>query len=451
MPRLEHVSLVRVGLTKDHVDSLGRLTGLGYLDLKPVYPIAPCIFRTITMTFPQFRFVQIDRERFTWSVGGPCPYYAAWVLDKEGLSDAADTYSDAGTGTGTDLNYLRIDVLTTPDDRTLIIDMLGRCPGLRHFYWRPYTDIAVLAALGQLSALTHLELEMRIDPDVMPVFARALGGVARTLKHLVCSEIAERSLLTDALARALSDLTQLRSLDAVLLTPSLARAVGRLTLLEWLKVGVSRHSLEEFIRSLDTLPALRHLEMWTKGTGPSLSASLGVTVGKLVNLQFLEMGSVHFTAYAQVGLLKDLRCLLMRDDAEASFVGGTLAGALGGLTRLTRLLLPSYIQVDTEASAALAEGLAPLVNLQALHLRLRNADAVATIARRCLAGLTALTHLDVGYNRMGRQEVLAIIELAAPHLKDLRTFDVHGNGLTEDDLTAVTSAFGRDGIDVRSR
>jgi hypothetical protein len=68
-----------------------------------------------------------------------------------------------------------------------------------------------------------------------------------------------------------------------------------------------------------------------------------------------------------------------------------------------------------------------------------------------LAGLTALTHLDVGYNRMGRQEVLAIIELAAPHLKDLRTFDVHGNGLTEDDLTAVTSAFGRDGIDVRSR
>jgi hypothetical protein len=52
---------------------------------------------------------------------------------------------------------------------------------------------------------------------------------------------------------------------------------------------------------------------------------------------------------------------------------------------------------------------------------------------------------------MGRKEALAVAELAAQHLKALKTFELFGNGLTVDDLAAVTSTFGRDGIDVRSR
>jgi hypothetical protein len=49
---------------------------------------------------------------------------------------------------------------------------------------------------------------------------------------------------------------------------------------------------------------------------------------------------------------------------------------------------------------------------------------------------------------MGRQEVLAVAELAAQHLKYLRTFKIHGNRLTNDDYAAVSSVFGRDEIKV---
>jgi hypothetical protein len=462
VPRLRHVHLYHVDLTNDHVASLGRLKELDHLEIDRVIDLG--VYRTVTMAFPKFRFIHIENNRFIWSVDRP-------TLDTDGDTDG-DVVTDTDTDTDMDmdadtdavttadsidrpfLKCLRIDVIDAPDDQTLVSDILGRCPGLRHFQWNPIDpDSSVLAAIGRLSDLRILKLDRKIIPENVHVFTRSLRTLSR-LKHLVCPDIPDIPDIpqgsmhsTDAFVRALCDLGGLRSLYATLRMPVLAGAVGRLARLEKLRVRMINDPqvVEQFIRSLDRLPALRCLEV-TGEIGPTLAAPLAIAIGKLVNLQFLHMEDVHFSAFAEVGRLTDLRCLIMRTHADSVFLGGALAGALGGLTRLTRLWLPTC-NPDTEAVATLAEVLATLVGLRSITLYL-NADAIATIARRCFADLTSLTHLNVRYNRMGRQEVLAVAELAAQHLKYLRTFKIHGNRLTNDDYAAVSSVFGRDEIKV---
>jgi hypothetical protein len=450
MPRLRFVHLFRVDLSEDHVASLGRLTELDYLDLDGVADRG--VYRAVTMALPQFRDIRIERNRFIWAVEG-----VAMVLCSKLL------HTDTGTGTGTEttdrlgrplltLKCLRMDVVHAPDDRTLVSDILGRCPGLRSFTWIPKTpESSVLAAVGQLSNLQHLSLEMQIASDDLPVLARSLRGL-RNLEQLWCPHIQEGSTHSaDAFGQAFGDLAQLSSIHTPLWTPFLARAVGRLSMLVTLTVELNDRDnplvAEEFIRSLDLLTRLHFLKV--KNVGPTHGPPLAVAIGKLVKLKLLRLEDVHFTAFAEVGRLVGLECLILCGPADSAFVKGTLAGAICGLTRLKRLLLPTF-PPDADSVAAVAEALAPLVGLQALHMHLFDADVVATIARRCLAGLTALVHLDVGHNRLGRQEALAVAELAAPHLKALKLFDVQGNGLTVDDLAAVTSVFGaRDDFKVR--
>jgi hypothetical protein len=441
MPKLRYVHLFQVDLSEDHVASLGRLKDLDYLDLDCVADRD--VYRAVAMALPQFRDIQLQDTRFIGTVN----------------AEALITFGDTDIGTETTdrlgrpfLKCLQFDVVKAPDDRMLVSDILGRCPGLRIFNWYPKTqESSVLAAVGQLSNLHNLSLNMQIASEDLIVLARSLGGL-RNLDQLWCPEIQEGPTHSiDAFAQSFGDLARLGNVKIPLWTPFLARAVGRLSMLVSLVVEVNDRDnplvAEEFIRSLDLLTELRSLMV--RNIGPTHGPPLAVAIGKLVKLNLLHLEDVHFTAFAEVGRLVGLEYLVLHSHADSTFIKGTLAGALGGLTRLTRLLLPTFVP-DADSVAAVAEALTPLVGLQALHMHLFDAEAIATIARLRFADLTALIHLDVGHNRMGRQEALAVAELAAPHLKSLRLFDVQGNGLTADDHAAVTSVFGaRDDFRVR--
>jgi hypothetical protein len=177
------------------------------------------------------------------------------------------------------------------------------------------------------------------------------------------------------------------------------------------------HSADTFARALCDLGRLRSLDI-------NLSMPvIARAVGRLTWLENLQV-RIQYT--------QDVEEFIRALDRLAQF------------GRLQCLMVSGNI--DPTLLPPLAIAIGKLVNLQALKVHIHGADAIVTIAQHCFADLKALTHLDFGFNRMGRKEALAVAELAAQHLKALRTFELFGNDLKLDDVAAVTSAFGRDGI-----
>ena len=257
-----------------------------------------------------------------------------------------------------------------------------------------------MEALGALSGLTRLDLAFSLAccPAALPPLLRRSTG----LLHLDISH--NTSIDMDAVGQALTNLPRLQHLalwssvtgDDAALAPHLT-ALSALRTLELGHIVSGRSVAEAMALTLSSLSALQVLRIdnlhdhkrtaWAVALAPAL--------GRLTALQQLSLSDNNIEDAALASPLRLLTALTHLDLAETNLHQALLL-AIGHLSRLVRLGLRST-NLDGRQSV-LAESLSHLPSLQYLDVS-RNRMATFVLPA---AAMTALHHLDLSHNDLGR-------------------------------------------------
>ncbi len=299
----------------------------------------------------------------------------------------------------------------------------GRLRALRLELWTPELSDAIAPALAQLTGLETLRLEHDRSPTPCTgALVRALGALS-----------------------ALTDLELEVASDAAAFAPALA-ALPRL---RRLAVSDSDATALALLRPpAPALAQLRTLELGTCGIrdGDAVAA-LAAALGRLPGLQHLVLDSDRWSANGNrlsgrgaaalapaLRALADLRSLRLESCDVHAAAAAALAPAIGALTRLTLLSLSSN-GIGDPGAAALAPALAGLAELRVLridHCGVSDAGAEALAAALPRMARLRTVRLDGNLLKTDGRLALALVAARHPSMEEMHVLDAQQARLAQE-------------------
>ena len=315
-----------------------------------------------------------------------------------------------------------------------------------------FWDIVLLDILGHRTLLEDLKLSLNDDFGNYCNCTMLIAGLFN-MKHLrkleldfdrICFKGEDNNELVDTPVQS-TELSHLSISGYLMGSPASKFISNRLPAfpqLKYLRMTVTQNSFPIIIDDLRNLTKLENSRL----AGEHLATMLA----NLKSLKYLDLSDIHvviqrrnllskllFRSLSNLPLLVELN--LSGNDLKSIGAVDTLAVSLSNLTKLTNLDL-GWTRIGADELKALTGSLKYLTQLTSLDLcrnRIRANGLVALSG--ILPHLKKLEYLDLSFNEIGDQGALALVE-SLPYLPKLEYLNLSGNQIGDKGILAIADS-----------